>query len=273
LQRAATEQGFGPTFKKANDTYSTFKRELGVGQMADFVEASNVSEQTTLDRMSKLLSPKQGETILKLLKVAGVDVSGLQSLSQEAETTADNATQTVKDITKQNTSQISQIQKDAAATVSKIGKENAIIPGGSNLDLAGKTTTEIRRQALLKLANNARKAGITNPSAFIQLTIGMLRMAAGSAMGTFQVASGGSKLGIQDLLQRKSFQDWMIQESGVTPSAAPAFRSAIASSADAITKLAQSTVLPRAIDASNQVRTLTPQPVTPIRPNRIAIAP
>lgn len=290
LQRTANDQGFGPTFKNANQQYATFKRELGVGQMADFVNASNVSEQTTLDRMSKLLSPKQGETLLKLMKVAGVDVGGLQGLAADQEATAEAAKGTVKSIQQGAKADISQVQKDANAEISNIGKDSQIIPGKSNLDMAEMNTAEIRRQALRTLATRARAAGITNPMGFIQVTIGFLRMAAGSSMGTFQVASGASKMGIRALLQKPSFQNWIMQESGVTPSAAPSFRQMLSGNSEIFSALAQSSVPERAADTvihapapqpvapappkTNQVRTLTPQPSAPIKPQgNIRIAP
>lgn len=149
-------------------------------------------------------------------------------------------------------SAISDLRTQMDAGVAQVGETNPIIPGKSDLALAGKGNLQIRLDAMRAIADNAKKSGITNAGAYIQILWGTARLLSGSPFGGFSAASGGTRLALEKMLRSKGFQDYVAQESGVTAEAMPKFRRTLAKSYPYLEKIALSTVAAGGLNQANQ---------------------
>ena len=215
-QRYADAQGFGPQHNKLNAEYMKFKRELGSGMVEEFTKAKDFHDQNTILLTAKnLINQDSGEALRKLLDLHGIDTTPLKAALEEHKAFAPLPEQALPEIIKQAEAQSKQIETTKNQAVTTIGETNAIIPGKSDLALAGKGNLQIRLDAMQAIANNATKIGIRNFGAYVQLIWGAARLLAGSPFGGFSAASGGTRLAIEKMLRSKSFQDYVAQESGV----------------------------------------------------------
>lgn len=230
-QRYADAQGFGKQHRDLNAEYMKFKRELGSGTMADFTRANDFADQNTvLSQAKSLVNQDGGEGLRGLMRLAGVDTSPL---------------------------------KEALDSQKAFAASDSIVPGKSDLQLDGKTSLQIRKEALEATANNAKKIGITNPYAFSQIMYGVAQLGFGSVFGVLHIGRGIAPSGIQNMLASEGFQNWVAQESGVTPEAMPKFREALTKSAPYLKKMAISTAAASAANTANQPKKVV-APVSPI---------
>jgi hypothetical protein len=208
----ASKNGFGEKYRAAKDDYRDFKRDLGSGLMSDFLKAEDYKQQAMTPKIAKLTTGVHADALRGLLKLAGVDVSPLDDLT---------GGQTVKAATSELQKGAQKQAAETTATAEKqvraLGKQEPIIPGRSDLELAGKSTEQIRTEAIHRLANNMKQAGISNPMAMFMLLYGSIRLGMGSPFGGYPAARGASGLLKGRLLRNPSYQDWLIRESGVDP--------------------------------------------------------
>ncbi len=215
-QRYADAQGFGPQHTKLNAEYMKFKRELGTGMVDEFTKAKDFSDQNTILLTAKnLINQDSGEALRKLLDLHGIDTTPLKIALEEHKAFAPLPEQALPEIIKQAEAQSKQIETMKNKTITTIGETNPIIPGKSDLALAGKGNLQIRLDAMRAIGDNARKSGITNFTAYTQIIWGTARLLTGSIFGLFPAASGATRLAIEKMLKSKSFQDYVAQESGV----------------------------------------------------------
>ncbi|HET6143876.1 MAG TPA: hypothetical protein VFE02_10225 [Candidatus Acidoferrales bacterium] len=250
----ADANGLGSQYKVAKQGYMKFMRELGSGTMADFLHADSMQQQNMDVRLKDLTTGSTASTLRNMMQIAGVDVKPLDDLLGEQETigtqgkqipkdlnanlssaeaarletikqagsrareAASNASKSVDEIQSQGREAASGINQNMEADIQKLGENNPIIQGQSDLLLKGKTTEEIRQEAMNHLSLNAKVTGITNPSGYIMLTYGLMKMAMGNPYGVLTTGYGAARIGASDLVRNPSFQDWMIRESGVEPS-------------------------------------------------------
>lgn len=208
----AQKNGFGDKYRAAKEDYKVFKRELGSGLMSDFLRAEDFKQQAMAPRIAKLMTSQDAEALRGLLKIAGVDTSPLDQL-----TGGKSVKGAVGEIEKGAATAAKVIQTGAEKQIRTLGKQQPIIPGRSDLELAGKSTEEIRAEAIQKLASNMQRQGMSNPMGFLMTIYGAIRMASGSPFGVYQFSRGTSTLS-RNLLKNPSFQDWVIHDSGVDPS-------------------------------------------------------
>jgi len=224
----AAKNGFADEYANAKQEYKTFKRELGSGLMSDFLKAEDYKQQAMTPKLAKVMGGQDMEAVRGLLKIAGVDVSPLDELIAQKKGAVETLRGSQKAADKQATSVLSKAQKAAGAkerTTEKearaLGKAQPVVPGTNDLDMTGKSTEEIRREALDRVATNTRQTGISNPMSLFMLVYGVIRMGMGSPFGIYPAARGGASViksqGAR-LLKNPSFQDWVIRESGVDPS-------------------------------------------------------
>jgi len=180
---------------------------------------------------------------------------------------------------------IANLGKQLQEATTTIGENKAIIPGGNDLNLSGKTSLQIRIEALKAISDNAKAAGITNPNNFTQILYGTAQLGFGSFFGLFHLGRAFAPKGIANMLASESFQNYVAQEAGVTPEMMPKFRKAIAKSAPYLEKMALSTAVAAGADqtANQGSKTISILPgINPQAPapaptktatNNIAIAP
>lgn len=269
-QRYADKQGFGPQFTDLNKRYMQFKRELGSGVMDEFLKARDFADQNTnLLTANHLINQDSGEALRGLLNLAGVDTEPLRVALEDKKAFEALPGQAMTDIQKQAQDLRNQIEAQTGKAVTAIGETNPIVPGQSDLNLEGKGNLQIRLDALRQLGDNAKKVGIANSGALIQLIYGTARMLTGSPFGGFSAASGGTRIGIEKTLRSKSFQNWVAQESGVTPEAMPKFRKMLSSSYPFLEKMSLSTQAAAGLNTTAQKKSLTvvPAPAPGIAPS------
>jgi hypothetical protein len=227
-EKYADMNNFGDKYRAAKEDYKNFKRELGSGLMSDFLKAEDYRQQAMTPKLAKIMTGRDMEAMRGLLKMAGVDVSPLdnliaqrnaasKTLAEGGKSAAKEAATVLKTATKAGQAKTAEAEKQAVA----LGKQGSVIPKVSDLDLKGKTTEQIRREALEHISTNARQAGISNPMGMFMLIYGSLRLAMGSPFGAYPAARGGAtilKSKQAALLRNPSYQDWLIREAGVDPS-------------------------------------------------------
>lgn len=273
-QRYADAQGFGPQHAKLNAEYMKFKREMGSGPMDEFLKAQDFSDQNlNLLTAKHLMNQDSAEGLRGLLNLAGVDTEPLRIALENQKAFADLPEKAISGLEQQAEYLRKQIQEQTGATVKAIGETNPIFPGQSDLALKGKGNLQIRLDAMREIADNARKSGITNPSAYIQIMFGIARAAFSSPLGGFSAMSGGTRLGMEKMLRSKGFQDWIAQESGVTPQAMPKLLKSLSKSYPFLEKMALSgvrepsatTLAAGALNKNNQQKTplVMPAPGAP----------
>lgn len=241
-QRYADAQGFGEAYGKLNQRYMKFMREMGSGTMDEFLKAHDYNEQNTILAAAQHLTANTGEGLRGLLALAGVDVTPLETALKNKEAFQDMPGQVNPEAQKVAQAQRTAILGERNAAITAIDEKKAIIPGESDLALAGKGNVQIRLDALREIADNARRAGITNPGAYIQIMYGTARVLFGSPLGGFSAMSGASRIGVENLLRSKGFGEWVAQESGVTPAAMPKFLRSLAKSYPFLEQIAGSTL-------------------------------
>jgi hypothetical protein len=246
--------GLGPEYKAAKQGYFKFMRELGSGTMADFLHADQMQDQNMNVRLKDITTGSTASTLRDMMKIAGVDVKPLDDLLGEQESleaqgkqipkdlkenlssaesarlesikqagarakqAASAASKTIQEMQAQGREAAGGIQGKVETDVAKLGENNPIIQGRSDLLLKGKTTQEIRQEAMNHLSLNAKAAGMTNPTGYIMIGYGLMKMAMGNPFGVLTTGYGAARVGASDLVRNPSFQDWMIRESGVEPS-------------------------------------------------------
>lgn len=152
--------------------------------------------------------------------------------------------------------------KQMRESTQTVGETNPVIPGGNDLDLAGKNSLQIRLDALKALGDNAKKSGITDPFAFTQIMYGTAQLGFGSLFGTLHIARGLAPTGIRNMLRSEGFQNFVAKEAGVTPEAMPRFREMISKSEPYLKKMAVSTAV--AAGAGDAIKkNQQPQPNSP----------
>lgn len=226
-QSYADEHGFGDQYTKAKQDYAKFKRELGSGQMAKFTKAADVRDQSMAPRVAQITRGVYAESLRKLLDIAGVDTKPLDRLMDMQETVKkgmeDIPKRTAKDTSKRLQQGVKAADKITAQTEKQanvLGKTNPAAPGLNDLNLQGKTTEQIRQEAIDHLVANSKAKGISDPMGMFMVLYGAARMAMGSVFGGYLVIRGGSRVLSQQgwkTLRNPSFQDWVIRESGVSP--------------------------------------------------------
>jgi len=211
-QDFAQSKGVAEEYRFAKNEYRDFKRELGHGLMSDFLKASSFEDQAMSPRISKIMTGQDAEALRGLLKIAGVDVSPLDEL-----TGGKKVGTTVKELQAVAAKKAAGVTKAAEVEARAIGKNKPIIPGRSDFTLVGKTTEQIRSEAIEKLAGNMKAAGISKPMAMFMLLYGSIRLGMGSPFGAYPAGRGAATLLKGNLLRNPSYQDWLIRESGVDP--------------------------------------------------------
>lgn len=224
----AEKNGFAEKYRAAKNDYKNFKRELGSGQMKDFTKAEDYKQQAMAPRVAKLLRSVDAESLRGLLKIVGIDVSPLDSLvakkaGAEAvlKTSQSAADRAAGGLMKKGLSEAARKTQATEKEARTLGKNNPVVLGVNDLDLQGKTTAEIRRQAIDHIVTNAKAGGISNPMGMFMLIYGTLRMGMGSPFGIYPAIRGGTgvvKSTGARLLRTPAYQDWLIRESGVDPS-------------------------------------------------------
>lgn len=228
-------------YQGAKTEYFNFMHNLGGSEMYKFLKATEGADQEMMSHVDKWMgTTPQVNFVKNLLRANGVDSSPLDDALTQEKTIRQSTADRENEILKTTKDAVNAIGTDSAQAITDIGKKNAIISGQSDFDLEGQNTLQIRQDAIERLASNAKAAGITRPLAWIQIMIGSARMLAGSMMATGQVASGSSRIAVEKMLQSKAFQDWAVQESGVSAKATPKFIKTIAQSYPEVLKLAQS---------------------------------
>lgn len=208
----AAKNGFGDKYRQAKNDYRDFKRGLGSGLMSDFLRAEDYKQQAMTPKIARLTTGVHADALRGLLKLAGVDTTPLDNLTGgKPVKTAIGEVQ--KAAGKEAATRTAGAEKQTRA----LGKQEPIIPGRSDVELAGKSTEEIRSEAIHRLANNMKQAGISNPMAMFMLLYGSIRLGMGSPFGGYPAARGASGLLRGRLLRNPSYQDWLIRESGVDP--------------------------------------------------------
>jgi hypothetical protein len=272
-QRYADKQGFGPEFTDLNKRYMQFKRELGSGVMDEFLKARDFADQNTnLLTANHLINQDSGEALRGLLNLAGVDTEPLRVALEDKKAFEALPGQAMTDIQKQAQDLRNQIEAQTGKTVTAIGDKNPIVPGQSDLNLEGKGNLQIRLDALRQLGDNAKKTGIANSGALIQLLYGLSRMAFGSPLGGFSAASGGTRIGIEKTLRSKSFQNWAAQEAGVTPEAMPKFRKMLSNGYPFLEKMSLPTVGAAGLNTATE-NNQTKQPIVMPAPDTPSATP
>jgi hypothetical protein len=211
-QDYAQSKGVDDEYRFAKNEYRDFKRELGSGLMSDFLRASNFEDQAMSPRISKIMTGQDAEALRGLLKIAGVDVSPLDEL-----TGGKKVGTAVKELQAGAAKKAAGVTKAAEVEARAIGKNKPIIPGRSDFALVGKSTEQIRSEAIEKLAGNMKAAGISKPMAMFMLLYGSIRLGMGSPFGAYPAGRGAATLLRGNLLRNPSYQDWLIRESGVDP--------------------------------------------------------
>jgi len=249
-QEFAEQNGVGDRFTEAKQNYARFKRELGSGLMDDFISARDYSEQAIAPRLQKIMTSQDAEALRGLLSKAGVDVSPLDELIQQkkafeqvqksaprrqAQVEKDLGNQlkdilqrrdaalkeiakqhggSIKDLDELEQGKVKEIRDRAQKEIEDLGKDNPVVPGRNDLDLAGMTNEELRAEVLHRLANNARSAGISSPYALAMVGIGLMRVMGGNMWGVLTGSLGAAKLANPELLRNPQFQNWLIREAG-----------------------------------------------------------
>ena len=211
-QDFAQSKGVADEYRFAKNEYRDFKRELGHGLMSDFLRADSFETQSMSPRISKIMTGQDAEALRGLLKIAGVDVSPLDEL-----TGGKKVGTAVKELQAGAAKKAAGVTKAAEVEARAIGKNKPIIPGRSDFALVGKSTEQIRSEAIEKLAGNMKAAGISKPMAMFMLLYGSIRLGMGSPFGAYPAGRGAATLLRGNLLRNPSYQDWLIRESGVDP--------------------------------------------------------
>jgi len=250
----AAANNSGPEYKAAKQGYFKFMRELGSGTMAEFLDARTMQDQNMNVRLKDLTTGSTASTLRNMMRIAGVDVKPLDDLLGEQESlevqgkqipkqmgekissaeqarlesikqaasrakqSASAGSKAIAQIETQGRAAEGGIQGKAEEDVQRLGENNPIIQGRSDLLLKGKTTEEIRGEAMNHLALNAKAAGISNPTGYIMQVYGLMKLAMGNPYGFLNLGYGAARVNASDLVLKPSFQDWMIRESGVEPS-------------------------------------------------------
>jgi len=243
-QRYADAQGFGDAYGKLNERYMKFMREMGSGTIDEFLKAHDYNEQNSILATAQHLTANTGEGLRGLLALAGVDVTPLETALNNKEAFQDMPGQVNPEAQKVAQAQRTAIITERNAAITAIDEKKAIIPAQGDLALAGKGNVQIRLDAMREVADNARRAGITNPGAYIQIMYGTARVLFGSPLGGFSAMSGASRIGVENLLRSKGFGEWVAQESGVTPAAMPKFLRSLAKSYPFLEKIGGSQLQP-----------------------------
>lgn len=239
-EQHAEDAGFGDKYTKVKDEYAEHKSELGSGVMKDFMYAKEIQDQNMNGHLTQLFDKGNAETLGKLFRSAGVDVSPIADLMKERDDVAQGASNRVNEIQDDAQQWIKDNGIRTEDEIKAIGNRNPIVKGESDFQFAGKSTEQIRRDAMQKLANNMKQAGITNPSAYIQVTMGLSRTFFGSVLGAAQAAQGASHIMITKMLKSPAFQDWMADESGVSGATRDKFGESVGSSYNKLRDLFQS---------------------------------
>lgn len=211
----AQKNGFGAKYRQAKNDYRDFKRGLGSGLMSDFLRAEDYKQQAMTPKIAKLTTGVHADALRGLLKLAGVDTTPLDELTGGKPVKAAIG-EIQKGAAKEAAARTAGAEKQARA----LGKQEPIIPGRSDVELAGKSTEEIRTEAIHRLANNMKQAGISNPMAMFMLIFGSIRLGMGSPFGVYAAGRGGAGVAKSlrsRLMNNPSYQDWLIRESGVDP--------------------------------------------------------
>lgn len=246
-ERYAQDNGFGPAYRSAKNQYFTFKRELGGGEMNDFLNATEGSDQEMARHTLAITGKNESSFLRTILEKHGIDVSPLDTLVRESKDIPDAAQERIADIQGDAKATAKELNANQKATLKVIeqqknqqlaaaeGITKPIIPGQSDLALEGKTNYQIRLEAMQRLANNMKVGGISRPYDYIQTMYGTAQLGMGSPFGLLHIFRGLGGSGIKALVSSSTFQDWVAQESGTTWT--PKFGRAIESSGQALEDL------------------------------------
>ncbi len=139
-----------------------------------------LGEQEALEAQGKQI-PKQLDE--NLSSAAAARLESLKQAGARAKEAASTASKSIEEVQSQGREAATGINSSMEANIEKLGEKNPIISGRSDLLLKGKTTEEIRQDAMNHLFGNAKVAGITNPTGYIMLTFGLMKMAMGNPYG------------------------------------------------------------------------------------------
>lgn len=134
-----------------------------------------------------------------------------------------------KEATKEARGEAAQAIKEARA-IGKSGVAEAeapgkIVPGRKTSELVGKTNEELLRDRMNATAARLKGHGMARPFRMFGIVYGLFRMVEGLTSGQhFALASGAALVAadvapefVPNLVRNRSFQDWVIRESGVEP--------------------------------------------------------
>src|SRR5258706_10140815 len=139
-----------------------------------------LGEQEALEAQGKQI-PKQLDE--NLSSAAAARLESLKQAGARAKEAASTASKSIEEVQSQGREAATGINSSMEANIEKLGEKSPIISGCSDLLLKGKTTEEIRQDAMNHLFGNAKVAGITNPTGYIMLTFGLMKMAMGNPYG------------------------------------------------------------------------------------------
>jgi len=208
----ARKNGFGEAYRRAKNDYFQFRHDLGSGIMENFLNAEK-SLQSLTPKLAMLTRGTYAEAIATVLRRAGVDVRPLLDMVNEAK----SLEKAPGAIDREARAQIRDEQSALKAELSRIGKENAVVPGKSDLSLAGKSNQEVNAIRLQKVLTDASSRGIGSPIPLVMTLVGLLRMWEGSPYGAIQAGYGASRLAMPKLVRSPAFQEWLLREANVEP--------------------------------------------------------
>jgi len=103
----------------------------------------------------------------------------------------------------------------------KLEKEGEkVVPHKGTSELAGMTDAQLKEQRINALVADLKKNGVIEPGRFAYLMYGLIRTLSGSMFGPLTLAYGGSRIGMEAVVQNPKFTNWLLSESGIEPNSA-----------------------------------------------------
>ncbi len=242
----------GKRYKVAKDDYKIFKRGIGSDMVETFLDASDAEAQALAPKIAEMTTRENAEALKTVLKAAGVDTKPLDSVIQEiklvddqiAETqslagtmvseTRGSATKAVSGLKAETREDIAAKKKGGSeqrkevgkAAEQKIGevKKEPVVPGQDVETLNGKPNRELLEARMRQQMNTAHGGGFVNTWAMTSIIFGLMESVRGSYYGPLLVTKGYMLMKLPSLMKERSFQDWVIRQSGMEPGTPQATR-------------------------------------------------
>ena len=161
-------------------TASTLRNILGIAGVDVKPLDSLLGEQDSLAAQGKQVPKKLNES-LSSAEAARLDT--IKQAGPRARDAAATSSKAIDEMQSQGREASAGIDKNLNDNMAQLDETNPIIQGKSDLLLKGMTTQEIPAEAMNHLCSNAKLAGSSNPTGYILMTYGLMKMTMGNPNG------------------------------------------------------------------------------------------